>query len=87
MDIEHDALSEVMSVLQKHGVPLQHGVSLICRIKGMTLSELAIACGYHRNSIYKALSGENQIQPEMETAVTERLGINPWRYQSENQSR
>lgn len=87
MNIQSDALHEVMTVLQKHGVPLQHGTALLCRMKGMTLAELSTTCGYHRNSIYKALSGENQVQPDMEAAVTKEIGINPWLYAIEKNTK
>lgn len=83
MHISKAGMVEILVVLQKHHVPLQHGVSLLCKLKGLTLSELSIACGYHRNSIYKALSGENNVQSEMMLKVESLLGVNPWDFVSD----
>ena len=83
MHISREGMVEILVVLKKHQVPLQHGVSLLCKAKGLTLSELSVACGYHRNSIYKALSGENNVQPEMKLKVENLLGVNPWNFVSD----
>jgi transcriptional regulator with XRE-family HTH domain len=86
MHISKAGMVEILVVLKKHQVPLQHGVSLLCKAKGLTLSELSVACGYHRNSIYKALSGENNVQPDMIKKVENLLGVNPWDFMSDQSS-
>lgn len=74
------AIEEILAVLQRQDVPLQHGVALICKCQGRKLGDLASICGYHRNSLYKALSGATTAQPEMIAAVERELGVNPWNY-------
>lgn len=77
------AIEEILAVLQKHDVPLQHSVALICKCQGRKLSDLASDCGYHRNSLYKALSHNMRVQPGMAEAVKRELGVNPWEYAPE----
>lgn len=79
------AIKEILLVLQKHQVPLQHGVALICRARGEQLSALASRCGFHRNSLYKALAGEIAPNPKLVSAVRSELGVNPWDYMSNSQ--
>ncbi len=79
------AMVEILTVLQKHHVPLQHGVALICKAQDRKLSDLASACNYHRNSLYKALMGDIPAQPEMIEAVKNELGIDPWLYANTTQ--
>lgn len=78
------AIEEILAVLQKHQVPLQHGVSLICKVQSRKLGDLANTCGYHRNSLYKALSGASPAQPLMVHAVERELGVNPWLFAPEH---
>lgn len=77
------AIEDILALLQKHDVPLQHSTALICKCQGRKLSDLASVCGYHRNSLYKALSGATPAQPEMIAAVERELGVNPWNYAPE----
>jgi DNA-binding phage protein len=76
------AIKEILLVLQKHKVPLQHGVALICRARGDQLGALANRCGFHRNSLYKALAGEIVANPKLVAAVRHELGVNPWDFAS-----
>ncbi|MCR6651420.1 MAG: hypothetical protein NVV73_07965 [Cellvibrionaceae bacterium] len=76
-----EAMSDILRDLQRHKVPLQHSVALLCKLQGRGIGGLAQACGYHRNSVYKALAGEViQVQEDMMDAVAKELGINPWAF-------
>jgi hypothetical protein len=76
-----EAMSDILSTLQRYSVPLQHSVTLLCKLQGRGIGDLAEGCGYHRNSVYKALAGEvAAVQPDMVASLTKALGINPWAY-------
>lgn len=76
-----DSMTDILRTLKRHNVPLQHSVTLLCKLQGRAIGDLAQACGYHRNSLYKALAGEVvQVQSDMVDAVTAELGVNPWAY-------
>jgi hypothetical protein len=76
-----ESMTDILRTLKRHNVPLQHSVTLLCKLQGRAISDLATACGYHRNSVYKALAGEvMQVQEDMVDAVTKELGINPWAF-------
>jgi DNA-directed RNA polymerase specialized sigma24 family protein len=76
-----ESMTDILRTLKRHNVPLQHSVTLLCKLQGRAISDLATACGYHRNSVYKALAGEVvQVQEDMMDAVTKELGINPWAF-------
>lgn len=78
-----EPIIEVLGVLQKHDVPLQPSVGLICKCQGRKLSDLASGCGYHRNSVYKAPSNSAREQSGMSQAIERELGVNPWNYKPE----
>jgi hypothetical protein len=76
-----ESMTDILRELQRHKVPLQHSVALLCKLQGRGIGGLAQACGYHRNSVYKALAGEVvQVQEDMMDAVAKELGINPWAF-------
>lgn len=76
-----ESMSDILRTLKRHKVPLQHSVTLLCKVQGRAISDLAHACEYHRNSLYKALAGEVvEVQPDMIEAVAAELGVNPWAY-------
>lgn len=76
-----ESMTDILQTLKRHNVPLQHSVTLLCKLQGRAIGDLAQACGYHRNSLYKALAGEVvQVQSDMVNAVMAELGVNPWAY-------
>mgnify|MGYP005840711047 CR=1 FL=1 len=77
------AMKELLTVAASHQVPLQHTVALICKCRGEKIGDLASRCGFHRNSLYKALSGEVTPSAELVAGVTGELGVNPWEYRPE----
>lgn len=77
--LNKQASEEILAVLGKHDVPLQHSVALLCKMRGVTLTEVAKACGCHRNLLYKALAGEIAPNNELVTGVAAFLGMNPWK--------
>lgn len=83
----HNSLeTEILCVHKRLGIQLQHSVWLLCKHKGIVLSELAAECGYHRNYLYMSLSGTIQPAREFREAVAKKLGVDPWEYQHDNQS-
>lgn len=78
----HNPEVEILRLHRKLGVQLQHSVWLLCKHKGIVLSKLAEECGYHRNYLYMSLSGTIQPANEFRTAITKKLGVDPWKYQS-----
>lgn len=75
-----NAMVEILTVLQKHQVPLQYGVALICKEKGIGLASLTEECGYHRNYLNQTLCGAIKPPPAFREQITKRLGIDPWLY-------
>jgi len=78
--MNNTSAAEILTVLCKHEVPLQHSVALLCKVQGKTLTDIAEASGFHRNLLYKALSGGTRPNSKLQKAVEQALDINPWLY-------
>lgn len=74
------AMLEIMEVLCRHQVPLQHTVALLCKAKGVPLNEIAKQVGCHRNLVYKSLAGEVAPNPQLVQGLREVLGLDPWAF-------
>lgn len=79
------SMNEIMEVLQKHRVPLQYSVALICKVKGIGMASLTEACGYHRNYLNQTLCGAIKPAQAFREQITNRLGIDPWLYANTTQ--
>ena len=75
------AIKAYLGLGMRHGVPLQHTLTLICHARRDRLSELTKRCGVHRNTLYKALAGETKPSKYLIQTLSQELeGINPWQY-------
>lgn len=75
------AIKAYLRLGMRHGVPLQHTLTLICHARRDRLSELTKRCGVHRNTLYKALAGETKPSTYLIQTLSQELeGINPWQY-------
>ena len=82
--LSRSAVEEILTVLRKHQVPLQPSVALICKVNEIPLHWIAERCGFHRNSLYKALIDEIRPHPVMVESVKEALGVDPWSIELES---
>lgn len=60
------------------GVPLQHSVALLSRLRGVSLAHVARRAGCHRNGLYQALVGQVQPSARLRQALLAELGVDPW---------
>lgn len=75
------AIEAYLKLGKRHGVPLQHTLTLICHARRDRLSELTRRCGVHRNTLYKALAGETTPSEYLIKKISQELeGLNPWQY-------
>lgn len=80
MYISSAQASEVLTVLQKNNIPLHLGVTLLCKAKGINLSNLADEGGRHRSYLHQTLTGVFSPAEDFRAHVTRKLGIDPWLY-------
>ena len=72
---------QVRRILRLHmecGIPLQHSVAMLFRVKGASLGTAAKQAGYQRTYLYKALSGELSPSPRLRETMESMLGVDPW---------
>lgn len=70
--------NEVLRFLCTRGVPLVHGVRLVCGVRGVTLQQIAALAGVGRNHLYQMLAGTRPVSPGARSAFREKLGLDPW---------
>tara|TARA_B100000446_G_scaffold181911_1_gene199802 strand:+ start:105 stop:392 length:288 start_codon:yes stop_codon:yes gene_type:complete len=75
-----EAIKRILDFLKSEGIPLQHSVSMICKVKGIALGKLANECGYHRNQLYLSLTGSHRPSQQLRDGVAKQLGVDPWNY-------
>jgi transcriptional regulator with XRE-family HTH domain len=80
MYISNAQAKEVLTVLQKNQIPLHLGVALLCKAKGVTLSELAAGAGRHRSYLHQTLTGVFSPAEDFRNHITRKLGIDPWQF-------
>lgn len=80
MYISNAQAKEVLTVLQKNQIPLHLGVALLCKAKGLSLSELADGAGRHRSYLHQTLTGVFNPADDFRKHVTRKLGIDPWQF-------
>lgn len=85
MSMSNAQAKEVLMVLQKNNVPLHLSVTLLCKVKGICLNTLVEECGRHRSYLRQTLRGIFNPADDFRAHVTNKLGIDPWDYQPENQ--
>jgi transcriptional regulator with XRE-family HTH domain len=83
MNVSKQAYEEVLSLHQRHNIPLQHSIALLCKTEGIGMSELAESCGKHRNYLNQSLRGIFKPTHKFRMAITKKLGVDPWKYQSD----
>ncbi|MCI0667557.1 MAG: hypothetical protein L0Y43_05840 [Methylococcaceae bacterium] len=72
---------QVERILRLHtecGIPLQHSVAMLFRVKGVSLGTAAKQAGYQRTYLYKTLSGELAPSPRLRETMESMLGVDPW---------
>ena len=70
--------NEVLRFLCARGVPLVHGVRLVCGVRGVALQQIAALAGVGRNHLYQMLVGTRPVSPRARFACSEMLGLDPW---------
>ena len=71
-------IRRLLEVHRECGVPLQHAVALIFRVKRLSLNSVAVDAGYQRTSLYKALAGEIVPPVPLRTTIRLCIGVDPW---------
>lgn len=76
--MKNEQVRKLLETTAECGVPLHHAVGLVFRARRQSLGGFAKTVGYHRTYLYKALAGEIPAPAGLRSAVSERLGVDPW---------
>lgn len=82
--MQGETVTEILSVAQKHNIPLYLSVIMLFKSKGVSVQDLSTSIGCHRNTIPMALRGAFMPSEGFINRLSEELGVNPWNYAPES---
>lgn len=80
MDISNARVNKLLASLQENHIPIHLSVALVCKLKGINMTELAEDGGRHRSYLRQTLTGVFQPADDFRQHITDRLGADPWLY-------